>query len=315
MVLVRNPIYRGLSRGNVERIEAPLIGEDAPLVELFGQGQLDGINLVNVDPDTVRQLSITYRHEYRLTPMLSTLYLSFRADRQPFDDERVRKAFIQAVDRKEVFRQTGAAHYTPALGGILPPGMPGHSPAIGLGVDHQAAQQWLSEAGFKRGQGFPQVELIYTEGSRANPLPAILQRLWREVLGIEVQALELAWGDFLERQKRDPPDIAINGWLADYPDPDSMLRLLFHEQEGLNRIHWSNTEFNELVEEAARITDRRRRLELYQAADRILVAEQAAVMPLSYAQGKQLLKPYVQLPRTPPSMLRLKHAVIQRDRG
>ena len=313
VVLIRNPTYRGLSRGNVERVEAPLIGEIAPLLELFGRGQLDGINLVNVDPDTIRQLSISYRHEYRLTPMLSTLYLGFRADRRPFDDERVRKAFIQAVDREELFRVTGAAHFTPALGGILPPGMPGHSPAIGLGVDPQAAQQWLVEAGFGQGQGFPPVELVYTRGSQANPLPAMLQRVWREVLGVEVKTVGLAWGELLERQERDPPDIAINGWLADYPDPDSMLRLIFHGRAGLNRIHWNNAEFEELVEQAARIADRKQRLKLYQAADRILVAEQAAVMPLSYAQGKQLLKPYVQLPRTPPSMLRLKHAVIQRD--
>ena len=92
-----------------------------------------------------------------------------------------------------------------------------------------------------------------------------------------------------------------------------MLRLLFHSEDGLNPIRWSNAQFDSLIEESARIGDRKRRLELYQEADRILVAEQAAVMPLSYAQGRQLVKPYVQLPRTSSSMLRLKHVVVRQD--
>lgn len=313
VVLVKNPVYQGLSRGNVQRIEAPLIGELAPLLELFERGQLDGINLINVDPETIHQLFRAYRQEFRLAPMLSTLYLSFRADRAPFEDERVRKALVQAVDRRQIFRQVGAVQYTPALGGFLPPGMPGHSPSIGLGVDHGAAQQWLAEAGFAGGRGFPPVELVYTGDSKANPIPATLQRMWKDVLGIAVHIVGLTWGEFMERQEHDPPDMTISGWLADYPDPDSMLRLIFHGREGLNLMRWRGLEFDELVEQAARITDRKRRLELYQLADRILVAEQAAVMPLSYAQGKQLLKPHVQFPRTPPSMLRLKHAVIQRE--
>ena len=40
--------------------------------------------------------------------------------------------------------------------------------------------------------------------------------------------------------------------------------------------------------------------------------DEAAVLPLGYAQGRQLVKPYVQLPRTPPYLLRLKHAIVRR---
>jgi ABC-type oligopeptide transport system substrate-binding subunit len=116
----------------------------------------------------------------------------------------------------------------------------------------------------------------------------------------------------MDRQDHDPAPITISGWSADYPDPDSMLRVLFHSREGLNPIRWSNPEFDALTEQAARITDRKRRIELYQQADRILIADVVAILPLSYAQGKQLVKAYVELPRVPPSLLRLKHAVVGR---
>ena len=46
------------------------------------------------------------------------------------------------------------------------------------------------------------------------------------------------------------------------------------------------------MEEARRVTDQGRRVELYQEADRILV-EAAAVMPLAYGRRHWLVKPWV----------------------
>jgi len=313
MVLEWNPHYRGLARGNVGRVEAPLIDGYAAQLKAFDQGSLDGISLIMADPGTTGQLRASYRREFRLTPALSTVYLGFRMDRPPFDDPRVRMAFVQAIDRRDLLEKTGSAHYQPALGGFLPPGMPGHSPAIGIGFDEEAARRSLAQAGYERGVGFPAIELLYTGDPASNPVPAALQSLWNQALGVQVNARPLPWGEFMDRQDRDPAPITISGWSADYPDPDSMLRVLFHSREGLNPIRWSNPEFDALTEQAARIADRKRRIELYQQADRILVADQAAVMPLSYAQAKQLVKPYVEFPRTPPSLLRLKHAVVRRD--
>ncbi|MGH2620031.1 MAG: ABC transporter substrate-binding protein, partial [Anaerolineales bacterium] len=257
-------------------------------------------------------LRARYRREFRLTPTLSTVYLAFRMDRPPFDDVYVRRSFVQAIDRRVLLEQTGSAHYQPALGGFLPPGMPGHSPAIGIGFDEEAARRSLEQAGYERGVRYPATELVYTGDPASNPLPAALQSLWNEALGVQVQARELPWAEFMDRQDHDPAALTISGWSADYPDPDSMLRVLFHSREGLNPTRWSNPEFDALTDQAARIADRKRRIELYQQADRILVAEAAAIMPLSYAQGRQLVKPYVELPRTPPSLLRLKHAIVRR---
>jgi oligopeptide transport system substrate-binding protein len=233
-------------------------------------------------------------------------------DRPPFDDPQVRKAFVQAIDRRVLLEQTGSAHYQPALGGFLPPGMPGHSPGIGIGFDQDAAQRSVAQAGYELGVGFPEVELVYTGDPTSNPLPAGLQKMWSQALGVQVQARGLPWAEFMDRQDHDPAPIMISGWSADYPDPDSMLRVLFHSREGSNPIRWSHPEFDALTEQAARIVDRKRRIELYQQADRILVAEETAIMPLSYAQGRQLVKSYVELPRIPPALLRLKHAVVRR---
>jgi ABC-type oligopeptide transport system substrate-binding subunit len=85
-----------------------------------------------------------------------------------------------------------------------------------------------------------------------------------------------------------------------------MLRVVFHSAEGSNPPRWRSARFDALVEEAAQITDQKRRMELYQEADRILVAKEAAIVPLGYGRGRILVKPRVTVPRVPPALLRLK---------
>jgi len=138
-----------------------------------------------------------------------------------------------------------------------------------------------------------------------------LRNAWREQLGVAVHIQNLEWKAFMERGETDPAPLSLWGWFADYPDPDNMLRVLFHSQEGFNPPRWQNVLFDGLVEEAAEITDQQRRMQLYAAADRILVAEEAAVVPLGYGRGRILVKPWVTVPPVRPALMRLKEAVCR----
>jgi len=310
LVFERNPFYRGLVRGNVGRVEAPVIHDYETPLKSFDEGSLDGVSLIKADPDTIRRVKATYRREFSIVPSLSTLYVAFRTDRPPFDSAAVRKAFVQAIDRPAFVQEIGGVHLQAARGGFLPPGMPGHSASVGLAYDPENARRLLAQAGYAAGAGFPAVELVYTGDPRSSA--SFLERAWADTLGVDVRPRGVEWSEFVRWRDEDPPGLSISGWSADYPDPDNMLRVLFHSTQGLNSIRWNEATFDSRIEEAARITDRRRRIKLYQEADRILVADEAAVLPLGYAQGRQLVKPFVHLPRTPPYLLRLKHAVVDR---
>ncbi|HLE22692.1 MAG TPA: ABC transporter substrate-binding protein [Anaerolineales bacterium] len=312
MVFEENPFYHGLRRGNIGRIEAPVINEYESLLKKFDDGQLDGISLIKMSPGAFQQrVQAVYRRELSMTPALSTLYLAFRADRSPFDRVPVRKAFVRAIDRDEFVQETAVSYLKPAKGGFLPPGMAGHSASLGLAFDPVEARRLLAEGGYPGGAGFPAVELVYSGDTSSNVTASYLAKTWEAALGVKVGLSRLEWGELLRRGREDPPDMTISGWAADYPDPDDMLRVVFHGHP----LRWHNAKFDALVEEAAQITDRKRRIDLYQEADRILVADEAAVLPLGYAQGRQLVKAYVRMPRTPPYLLRLKHAVVERPDG
>ena len=77
-------------------------------------------------------------------------------------------------------------------------------------------------------------------------------------------------------------------WGADYPDPDTFLRVGFHSFHS----GWQNEDYFRLVDEARRVTDQDVRTEMYQQADKILV-EEAPIMPTAYGRCQLLVKPWV----------------------
>jgi len=313
LVLSKNPFYHGRFRGNAERVECPVFTDFGPVLEAYAADALDAISMITADPGTIARARAAHGRELVFTPQPSTYHLVFRADRPPFDDVRVRRAFAHAVDREALDREAWQGQYLLGTGGFVPPGMPAHSPGIGLAYDPERARSLLAQAGYPEGQGFPKVSWVHVGGSAGEP-PEVpfLRKAWREKLGLSLEAQNLEWGPFMERLYRDPAHLTLKGWLADYPDPDCFLRVLFHSTEGNNDLRWHNARFDALVGEAARVADQTRRMELYREADRILVAEETVIMPLGYAQGRILMKPWVTMPRVPPVLMRLKHVVLQR---
>lgn len=91
----------------------------------------------------------------------------------------------------------------------------------------------------------------------------------------------------------DPPPLGRIAWIADYPDPDNVLRVVFHSTSGHNFARFRNDVFDRLVEEAQRSTDQRQRMRIYHEADRLLVAEEAAIIPLGYTRTMTLVQLWV----------------------
>jgi oligopeptide transport system substrate-binding protein len=233
----------------------------------------------------MERLRQAHAGEYVLLPTLSTFYLVFDVTRAPFHDRRVRRAFAHALDRDLLVGLTLAGCYFPASGGIVPPGMPGHSAGIALPYDPERARELLTEAGYPGGQGFPSVRMLTWpryEGSSQD-----LQAQWREELGVEIPFGTLEWAQYLDRVYSDPPRLFWKSWIADYPDPDSFLRVAVRQHGA-----WSNETYDELVEKARRVTDQAERMKLYRQADRILV-EEVPILPLSYERIPFLVKPWV----------------------
>jgi oligopeptide transport system substrate-binding protein len=289
MALERNPAYHGRSAGNVSRVELVFTSRDsARLLQMYEEDRLDaipGVCLPLAEMDRARQ---KHAGDYVSGPEPGTYYVGFAADRPPFDDRRVRRAFTLATDRETLADVAGRGYRFPATGGFVPPGMPGHSPGVGLPYDPEAARRLLAEAGCPGGRGFPSIDALAANRPLALPFIAHLRTQWLENLGIEVSWKQMEWGRFVDRLAGETPDMWLMGWRADYPDPDNFLRC----SSWRAHTNWQNEAFDGLVEGARRITNQEQRMRMYRQADGILV-EEAPILPLGYNRPQLLVKPWL----------------------
>ncbi len=227
----------------------------------------------------------------QVSPELSLSYIGFNCVSPPFDDVKVRRAFNLALNRKRIIAATMNDMVTPARG-ILPPGMPGYNENIGeLRYDPVEAKKLLSES--KYAGKMPPVTLDVSGWGNAIPdwLGAAIQD-WRVNLGVEVLVRQLEPEDYLYSIRHEKDQMYVSGWIADYPDPQNFLDLLFRSGEENNVGEFSDTEIDNLFDRAAVESDEEVRYKLYREAERDLI-DLAATLPMWHNINFNLIKPYV----------------------
>ncbi len=219
-----------------------------------------------------------------------SVYYGFNFDRPPFNNVLVRQAFSAAVDREQIAQD--AVHFkfrevTPATT-LTPPKILGRDlyGAVGIKFDPVRAKSLLEQAGYASMESFPSVRLVvYTRGQAAPGayfrMAETIAGMWESQLGIEVE-IEVPGSvpEFRNRLLANTHDIYTLGWGADYIDPDNFLNTLFHTGSDSNYGHFSNRDYDQIVERAAGLSDPAERQLLYIQAEQILTEQEAAIIPL-----------------------------------
>lgn len=288
IVLVRNSAYHGRFTGNVDRVALRLVADLPAKLALYEAGELDILRLPYAMLAATERVRQRHAGDYISIPMLHTMFLGFDVTRPPFDDVRVRQAFALALDRAALADGVFGGYISPATGGFVPPGMPGHVAGIALPHDPHRARALLAEAGYPDGAGFPAVTGLATRGGQWMPTAAWLQAQWRRHLGIESCWDDTEAGPFIEKLFREPPQLFVTGWYADYPDPDNFLNACpMRRYTG-----WQEPAYDRLVAEASRIIGQEARLQRYRQAENLL-ATAAPIVPLTYGREHWLVQPWV----------------------
>jgi oligopeptide transport system substrate-binding protein len=286
--LSRNKKYAGDFPGNVEEIDLAIQSDDLDLLQIYENDELDVFNLGALEPTESLRAIHLHSDEYISAPGPTTLYLGYNTFEPPFNDARVRRSFTHAIDKEMFTDVILRLRGEPALGGFIPPGIPGHSDEIGLPYDPEIGRRLLSEAGYGPSNEFPEVKLIVPESPGIQRRADFLQSQWRDNLGIIVNWEAIDFSKYLDGLEDENPHIFLIAWMGSFPDPEDFLSIALNKKFLL----YEDDELKEIVTKARHTADEDERIHLYQRADRRLI-EEAAISPLSYGQHHILIKPWV----------------------
>lgn len=116
-------------------------------------------------------------------------------------------------------------------------------------------------------------------GARFNMANAMAD-MWRNVLGVTVKVQALEPASFRDRIRSNPPELIWIGWLPDPGNDPDFIRLTYHSDAEYNYGHFSNPDFDALVDRAASSHDPAIRQALYVEAERVLCETEVGIIPL-----------------------------------
>ncbi len=310
MVLRRNVNYYG-DLARLDRVTL-LMGASAsnPMV-LYEQGDIDVTNVPSFALARVQDESNPLSEELVSVPELSLSFVGMNVNEPPFDDPNVREAFSLMLDQARIAEVSLNDSVEPARG-ILPPGIPGYNEELldspAPTADLERARELLAESNYGGAENLPPIA-AYGGGWTGT-----LAEIAREEFGIEMEVRAYEnFGAFMAALDEENLPMFGYGWVADYPDPENFLRVLFHSESAENNMNYANPEVDALLEEAAVERDDQRRAELYQQAEQLILADVPAI-PIIHGVNHMLVKPYVEgLVVTPMGILDLSTVELVRE--
>lgn len=304
IVLEKNLAFYDADEVQIERIEAVMIAERSTALAMYENNELDWVqpplqemDRIKVDPALSKELVIA--------PRDCMYYYGFTTNKPPVNDPLVRKALSAGIDRQGLIDYVTKGNQLPA--NAFAPSMvfgnvAGDSDIAPWALDYELgkrkAKEWLAEAGYPNGEGFPTITLMHNTSETHQKIAQAIAAMWSDVLNIDVSVENQEWKVYLktiqeETPLEDTPHVWRLGWCSDYPDENSWVHGVFNAEEGAKRVRWHNSEFDRVTEEARVETDPTVRRALYHRAEKILVEEQAAMAPIYYYTYVYLEKPWL----------------------
>lgn len=286
--MVKNPHYWNRDQVQLNSVDALAVESDATALNLYMTGEVDWIP--RIPPTVIQPLQKENRDDLKIAPYLVTEFYRINTTKPPLNDVRVRRAMGLAINRREIVETVTQAGEVPALS-LVPPGMPNYESPQFPGYDPEMAKQLLAEAGYPGGRGFPKIDILYNASDTAAAVAQLIQAQWGSTLGIDIGPRQEEWNSFLTSQQLMQYTIARSGWIGDYSDPNTFLEM-FVTGSPFNQTGWSNTRYDELIQQAKSESDPAKRMQIFYEAETILL-EEMPIIPLFNGMSKNMVRSYV----------------------
>jgi ABC-type transport system substrate-binding protein len=257
------PKIDGVTFYVVQNIETTLSMYEAHELDLVYVPQAAARN-VRRDPRFTGQLIEKAAAQVRYLALNQSQY-------PPFRDKRVREAISISIDREAIAYGLFGGAAIPLYGQIAPdfPGYDESMPVIEY--DPVRAKQLMIAAGHADGRGLP--ELVIQGTHQDKSLLAFYADHLKKTLGFPITARIVERGTHIRQLNSGTVAMFPWGWTADYADPSTFLRDLYHSKSKWNRSRYVNPEFDALLDEAMTTASDSERFAIYGRANRVLMAD------------------------------------------
>ncbi len=221
-------------------------------------------------------------------PIISII--NFKLTKDPWKDVRVRQAVAAAIDLPTLVKALYADTAVPATGPLLP-GLLGYDASFKpYAYDVNKAKQLLAQAGFPNGldanlwiQNQPRnYNAVGTRLAEAVQTYLTAAGIRTKIVAQEPATFNAAVAD----PNNNEIDMFIAGWWSDNGAQNYFINSYFITKAPFNRTGYGNPEVDKLLAQAESTTDDKKRVQLYQDAQKLIVADVPGV-PLAFTQAMQ----------------------------
>ncbi|HEY7268300.1 MAG TPA: peptide ABC transporter substrate-binding protein [Dehalococcoidia bacterium] len=294
ITLVANPNWhRGKSI--LQTLQVKMIEDDAATYAAYLAGDIDIDHAIPpANRKEIQSPTSPLNKDLLQKSELTAYALQFNNKEKPFDNPKVRAAFGTAVDRKAYIDGVLQGVGTPTTTWI-PPGMPGNDPSVGkkYEVDGTKAKQLLSDAGFPNGQGMPKVTLMIRSSDTNRLVAQFLQDQFKKNLGVDIDVDYVDSATYQGRFTKSQFQFVLGGWGADWPYPDNWIDEQFGTGGSNNQFQYSNPKVDDLIKQVKAETDQKKQLDLYSQIQKIVIDDDAGIVPIYDRAVFMLVKPKV----------------------
>ncbi|MCM3784442.1 peptide ABC transporter substrate-binding protein [Neobacillus mesonae] len=297
----KNDQYWDKDNIKLTSVDMSLTNSGATELASYRSGEIDYAGAPNgeIPTDQIPGVKNELPEEFHSKGIASTYYYMFNVTAEPFQNEKIRKAFAMSLDRQSIVDNVTLGGQIPAFG-FVPPGIKGAAEEYRTEVEDNYFEENAEEAkrlleeGMKE-EGYttlPKITLIYNSSEAHQKLAVAVADMWKNALGVEVATQNQEWGVFLETRNNLNYQIARAGWSADYNDPMTFMDM-WTTGNGNNDAGYANPEYDALIKQASVETDAAKRNDLFAQAEKMLVEEDMIIVPLYYYTNVSLTKPYL----------------------
>ena len=279
------PFFIDLCAVAMETIDVMPVSDPNTALNYFLTGQVD----LMMDKGTVPVSLVSKLKQqpwFHTGPFLGTWFIRFNVTKPPFNDSRVRHALSLAIDRKRITEKITQLGEISAFS-LVPPGAgANYQPPRGDEFDPVKARELLALAGYPEGKGFPLIEYLHIPPLVERNIAVELQAMWEKNLGIKVGLAKQEQKIWLSSMRELSYQFTRSSWVGDYNDPNTFLEM-FTSTSGNNRTGWKNAVYDQLIAEASSEADVAERNEIFYRAEKLLVADEAVILPVYFYVGVQ----------------------------